>query len=382
MSHIVIRTGDGMLLGALENNVAWTFARIANDLGWFSIQTAEIDERMLAVDRILEFYRTPVGAAPVLIGIGFLRSWEWSEDETGQVTLLLQGPDQIDLLARRVVAYNDPEANWKKSGHADDLMKEVVYENMGAGSTDPWYNRGRAYPADAFSVAPDEGLGRDVNMEFQYRNTLAVLQALADSSGWGSGDDGWIGYPVWFDCEYIGPAQFVFRTWVPLRGVDRSLGTAIAPLIFSKEAGNLENPTLKFDYSEEENIVYGLGPGEGTARMVDPENDQVRERLSPWNLHEGVAPATEETTMDGIADRAFKQMQEKRPRVVFSGKLVDTPWSRFGVDWGFGDIVTVRYLGMEFDGRVDSFNMSVDVDGTEVISAAVTITKALEGKPT
>lgn len=382
MSHIVLRTGDGILLAQLENVMSWTYARSANDLGWFTIQASDMDERLLAVDRILEFYRTPVGADPVLLGVGFLRSWEWTEDENGSLRLQLDGPDQVDLLARRVVAYTDPEANWNKTGYADDLMKAVVRENMGALSTDPWYSRGREYPAALFSVAPDEGQGRSVTRTFQFRNTLEVLKQLAEASMWPSSDNAWVGTPVWFDCEYVGPAQFLFKTWSPLRGIDRTVAGSIAPLTFSKEAGNLQAPALKFDYSEEQNIIYGLGPGEGESRMVDPENDQVRERLSPWNLHEGIEPATEETTMLGIALRAYYRMQEMRPRVIFSGSLIDTPLTRFGIDWGYGDMVTVRYRGMEFDGRIDSFVVSGDNEGRESVEATVTITKALEGKPT
>jgi hypothetical protein len=382
MNHIVVRTGDGILLGKLEGLQAWTFARQSNAVGWFMVECADVDARWLGVDRILEFYRSPPGVAPVLIGVGLLRSWEWRRTDSGAIALRLQGPDQMDLIARRVVAYTDPEANWNKSGPADDLMKAVVRENMGTLSTDPWYNRGRAYDPDLFSVAPDEGKGRTVKKEFQFRNTLSVIKELADATTWPSADNNWVGVAVYYDVEYIGPARFLFKTYSPLRGIDRTLGTQVAPLIFSEEAGNLVEPALKFDYSEERNIIYGLGPGTGESRMVDPENDQVRERLSPWNLHEDVVSATEETTLQGIAWHSYQKMQDLRPQVVFNGMLRDTANCRFGVDWNYGDLVTVRFLGMEFDGRIDSFSVGVNANGLEEVRASVSITKALEGHPT
>jgi hypothetical protein len=379
----MLLTPDGNQLAKLEGMVACEFVRTANDIGWFTVQLGDIDPRFLSVDNILEFYRTPVGSAPILMGVGFLRSWEYSEDDTGAVGVLLNGPDQMDLLARRIVAYTDPKSMWEKGpDYADDLMKDVVSENMGPTSTDPWYNRGRAYPASHFSIAPKESLGRDNTIQtFQFRDTIAVLQELAAYSGWPSSDDNFVGKPVWFDLDYVGPAKFMFRTWVPIRGIDRTLGTAIAPLVFSRQAGNLSGPVLRFDYASEQNIVYGLGPGEGEDRMVDPENDVPRENLSIWNLHEGVCPATEETTLLGVAKRAYSKMQEMRPRVVFEGQLVDTPKTRFGVDWGYGDIITVQFQGMEFDGRIDTFDFKMEMDGRESVTAAVTITKALEGKP-
>lgn len=380
MNHIILRTHDGILLTEIENIIEWDFARTTNDLGWFTVRLTDIDPRYLSPDNILEFYRTPVGSTPRLLGTGFLRYWEWIEAD-GPPSIRLGGPDQLDLVARRVVAYNDPEVNWHKDGPADDLIKAVIRENMGTLSTDPWYNRGRAYDPDHFIVAPDEGKGRDIEKEFQYRNVLEVIREMADASGWPSEADNFVGLPIFFDCVYVGPAKFEFRTWSPLRGVDRTIGTQVAPLIFSKEAGNLASPVLRFDYAEEQNIIYGLGTGDGTSRMVDPENDVPRENLSIWNLREGIVPATEETTILGVAIRAFNRMQERRPRVFFQGNLLDTPQTRFGVDWGYGDVVTIRYRGMEFDGRVDKFFIHVDSESGETLTAQVSITKALEGKP-
>lgn len=381
MSHIVLRTHDGILLAELESIIEWDLARTTNDLGWFTVRLTSIDPRLLSPDNLLEFYRTPAGSPPVLLGVGFLRYWEWVEPDDGPASIRLGGPDQMDLMARRVVAYNAPEANWHKTGFADDLIKAVVLENMGTLATDPWYNRGRSYPPANFDVAPDESKGRSIERQFQYRNVLEVIREMADASGWPSEADNFIGLPIFFDCEYVGPARFEFRTYSPLRGVDRTIGTQVAPLIFSKEAGNLASPVLRFDYSEEQNIIYGLGPGDGETRMVDPENDVPRENLSIWNLREGIVPATEETTLLGVAIRAFNRMQERRPRVFFQGNLLDAPQTRFGVDWGYGDVVTIRYRGQEFDGRVDKFYIHVDSLGGEVLTAQVSITKALEGKP-
>lgn len=382
MNPILIRTHDGQALAEMPGVVEWDLARAANAVGAFSILVdGDMDRRLLRVDNLLEFYRTPFGSRSILLGVGMLRAWEWSEAPDGAHVLRLSGPDQMDLLARRVVAYTDPEANWTKSAYADDMIKAVVRENMGALSTDPWYSRGRAYPAAHFSVAPDEGRGKSVKLSFQFRNVLAVLQEIADTSAWPASDTDAAATTVWFDLDYVGPAKFLFRTWVPLRGVDRTGRQSIAPLIFTKEAGNLAAPVLLFDYSTEQNIIYGLGPGAGEARTVDPENDQVRSHLSIWNLREGIAPAGEAETTNEIGWRAFVRMQEDRPRVVFSGDLMDTPQTRFGVDWGYGDIVTIRHAGMDFYGRIDSFNVHSGPEG-EQIRAGVRITKALEGKPT
>jgi hypothetical protein len=177
----------------------------------------------------------------------------------------------------------------------------------------------------------------------------------------------------------------MFNTWADLRGVDRTIGTEIAPIVFSQESGNLSKPLLRFDYNEEVNFCHGGGQGQGDEREVDPENDEPRSQLSIWNRREAFQDAREcpagEAPTYCIANKAFDRMQSGRPMVLFEGDLVDTPTTRFGVDWFYGDKVTVQYRGYELDGRVDQFSVNVKEDGTEIIVARVSILEAIEGHP-
>jgi len=385
MRHrLVLRTHDGEELTTLSNVVKWDFVRTANDIGWWTITlNADFPPEFLRIDNIIEFWRQPSGASEVLLGIGFLRYFEWKTDETGTTRLTIGGPDPIELLNRRLVQnYAETAPSQKGPDYADDMMKEFVDEQFLTTATrlgDIYYSRSSALPSDHFSIAPDTSQGyANMSKQSAWRFVLPILQEIAEAS-WNQGTR------IYFDLDYVGPATFLFNTWADLRGIDRTIGTSIAPIVFSQESGNLSKPSLRFDYTEEVNFVYGGGQGQGTDREVDPENDEPRSQLSLWNRREGFQDAREcptgEVPTYCIANKAFDRMQSGRPSVLFEGNLVDTPTTRFGVDWFYGDKVTVQYRGFELDGRADQFSVSMKEDGIETIVARVSILEAIEGHP-
>ena len=384
MRHrLVLRTFDGQELVTLSNVISWDLLRTANDIGWWVV-TLEPDfpREFLRIDNIMEFWRQPSGAAETFLGAGLLRYFEWSTDDQDRTTLRLGGPDPIELLKRRIIQNFAETAYSQKNGYADDLMKEIVDEQFVSTANrlgDIYYSRSSAIPSSRFQIAPDTSGGyATAGFQGAWRDCLSVIQELAEAS-WNQGTR------IYFDFDYPAPGLFLFQTWADLRGVDRTVGTEIAPIIFSQEQGNLSNPLLRFDYTEEVNFVYGGGQGQGTAREVDPENDEPRSQLSAFNRREAFQDAREcpagETPTYCIATRAFNTMQGGRPLVLFEGDLIDTPKTRFGVDWFYGDKVTVQYKGYELDGRVDHFQLSTNEDGTESLTARVSILEAIQGHP-
>jgi len=376
---LVIRTHDGEMLAVVHDLIRAEITRSQNNVGWFSCTaSADFDPALLQPDRIVEFWRQPQGGEEKIMGVGLMRKWGWRELQDGREVTYFSGPDQMELLERRIVAYRAGTSQASKNGPADDIIKAIVDENMGPAAGNDSYGRPRYYPSSHFTIAPDEGDGVTVEMSFAWRNVLAVIREIAQAS---RNQD----TPVYFDLEYLGEGVFIFKTWTDVMGIDRTLTAGIAPVVFSKEQGNLASPDLSFDYTEEINHVIGGGPGEGQGRIIDPENDQVREQLTIWNKREAFQDARECPSTGGslcVANKAFDRMQAGRPRVWFSGRLLDTPQSRFGVDWFYGDKVTIRYHGMEFDGPVAQFRLSWNERGEEQIDARVEITEAIEGKPT
>jgi hypothetical protein len=59
-----------------------------------------------------------------------------------------------------------------------------------------------------------------------------------------------------------------------------------------------------------------------------------------------------------------------RPRVILQGKIPSTPDTQYGVDWSWGDYVTIQAFGQQLDARVDAITVTVTPD-EENIEAVV-----------
>ncbi len=366
-----LRTSDGESLRDIEGLVRVEFQRIENDVGWFDLTLpGDYPEDLLDVDRIIEFWREPEGGENQLFMTGFLRKWEWFEDQAGTELLRISGPDQIELLDRCPIAYVAGSPESTKTEATDDMLKAIVREGKGALAGLNPEGRFRGYPLTNFTVMDNQTLGPVITRSFHWRDMLPVLQEIAETSR----DRG---TPLFFDCiPGNDPATFEFQTFTEQLGEDHTLTTGSPPVVFSKAAGNLVQPSLQEDWTEEWNYVWGGGQGEGAARLIDTENDLLRILRSIWNRREVFQDAREEDTALGVASKAFERMEASRPRLNFRGTLLDTPANRFGIDWGFGDRVTAQYKGQNFDGTVRFVRLRVDHNGVETLQAKLEVVRA------
>lgn len=288
------------------------------------------------------------------------------ENEAGNEVLHFGGVDQNDLLDRRIVAYAAGTTFADITDEANRMLATIVDRNMGPNAFVDEAGRPRAYDPDHFSVATAaSGIAPSVSRRFAWRDVFPILQEIADTSR-----D--LGTPLYFDIVSTGPARFEFRTYVNVRGVDRTITTGLNPVVFSKELKNLDSPSMREDWSNEHNYVWGGGQGEEEDRVIDPEDDVFRMHRSIWNRREVFQDAREEDTILGVANKAFRRMQHDRPRLRFTGRLLDTPVSRYGIDWSFGDKVTARYHG-EYDGIVDAVRHMIDNEGVEDLTARLEV---------
>jgi hypothetical protein len=82
---------------------------------------------------------------------------------------------------------------------------------------------------------------------------------------------------------------------------------------------------------------------------------------SIWNRCEG--------SIDVKSKNNLAFLREKRGKIKFVGKVIDTSGMRFGVDWHFGDRIRARYQGFQFDTIVRAVTLQVDRNGKESVSA-------------
>lgn len=306
--------------------LSWT--QIVNDVGQIMIEfpAEKFDRAAFQVDYRLELWRRPVGGKMGLLRVYRCR-YLARQNQGGQKTITIGGPDGIDLLATRIIASADGSSGANKSGPADNVMKTYVNEAIGSAAAG-----GRAKNIDgAFNVEISASQGPSVVIAAARKELLTVLQDIHAATRT-------LGDPVYFDIENPNVTDWMFRTFIKTRGRDLTSQVKV-----SEEAGTLANPGLTQDWRDEVTRLYLGAGGKASNRYVAEMADSVREALSIFNRREAFVDATNFTTSGQISEKGRAELWKKRPIRRFSGDLIDAPTNRFGIHWNFGDRITALF---------------------------------------
>jgi len=362
--EIWLTSDTGSRLAHLTTITTLTASRVVNGVGWFALKLPlSFDINMIGVDRMVQIWRQPRGGVMSLWRPYFLRKWVFSTEGSREV-VTLEGPCINDVLRRRIVAAYSGTAQASKTDFADDMMKEVVTQSIADGvaplpaaGTRVWSN---------LSIQADASAGPTITKTFPFdtlltssgNGVLAVLAQAAREAG----------TEVFFSIEpnvVTGSSLTLqFQTKVNQPGQD-----VTSFVVFDQARGNMREPSLEYDYSEEENYIYAAGQGEGAARNIQQVSDSTRYSASIWNRCEGFADARNQTADNGVIAAGNSALEQERPRIRFTAIPVDTAGTRFGIDWNFGDKVRSRYKNVEFDTIIRAVTISLDGNRRETIQA-------------
>ena len=357
----------GNRLAVLDRMINLSVSVVANNIGSFQITLpGDFDDSLIHLDSLIEFWRAPEGGTLRLVRVGMVRKWVYTEDSNGSEVLIISGPDQTELLSRRIVAY-PAEPSFAtgtkytyKSGAADDMIKAIVRENLGALVAVAVRN----LTSLNFTVALDLTAVATLERRFSWTNVLTVIQEIASASTQSTGIGLYFDLvPVMVSSTQLG---FELRTYTGQIGMDMS-----SSVFFGKSWGNLGSPKLEKDYSAEFNYCYVGGQGEEADRSIVEVSDTARIGGSPWNRREIFQDGRNEKTVTGLDALGRKALRANRPVLRLSGALLDTTQTRYGIDWSWGDKVTVEYRGFQFAGMVRAVRFDLADDGQEVIDCKV-----------
>ena len=352
---------DGAPIAMLTKWAHLQYTLIVNGAGWVLMKmTSDFDFTLPDVDLLMEVWRAPDSDSPLAWECtGFMRKWK--VQRLGRTTeAILQGPTQVELLDRKIIAYTGGQAKTDKAALGGDVMKELVRENVAPDAGNDPYGRDRNY-AD-FTVAADAGEGSTFNGSLEWQNLLKVLNDISDHQHAKN-------TPVYFNVVRMGLGEFQFRTYPDQLGLDRTFGPN--QITFGEDFGNMESPLWEEDWSLERNIIYGGGQGVDAARTIDPEKDLGRLHRTKWNRREAFQDARGEATTLGVARKAFARLVKSRPRRRLSGRLLSIPGSLYGKDWGFGDQLNAQAFGHIFSGMPRVLTVVIDDLGNEEIDATI-----------
>jgi len=338
------------------------YTRRLNGVGAFmmSLPRALRQPVMLRKDALAQVYRSdPVTGQMREDGTYFLRS---AEHVPGTYDGLVIGGVSAEHLFKRRVYNPDDDPNVAggfstKSGPAVTVMREVVTEQMIA----PAVNNERAFPGLSLaSIGEDTSPNYPFRREIGQQNVLDVLSDVAKATR----------LDFWLAFDGVDPAgypKFVFHAG--RRGTDRSKHSHPAgPYVYlTPSSGNLVEPQLTLDSTEEANAVYVLGKGANGNRLVYRQERSAAVVESPFNRVERAVESSEADTLDELLAAASTALAEGAPQVTFSFMpLVTASGAIYQLDWRLGDVVTVGAYGYEMDARVTAVTVTLTGAGETV----------------
>jgi len=355
-----LATANGATL--LDRILSGTFQRVANGAGRLSARfPASFDTKLLSPDYMLQVWRAPEGGRLALWRTYFLRRWRLAR--VGSELLIdLAGLDANDLLRRRIVANYAQTTGSEKRNYADGMMKAVVNDQMIADNSDPASAYGsRTVPGLSYQL--DVGAGPLLSKAFAWQQVDQVVADLQRAS-WGAGTE--VFWDVAEDTVTPTSISFQFRTRIDQPGADRT-----ETAIFDEARGNLEAAELTYDWTEETNYIYCPGQGEDRFRYVAQAYDTARIAVSRYGRCEGIAYGSYSSSPEEAEAAAYEALMAGRPQRIFRGQASDTAGTVFGRDWNWGDRVTARFLGNEFEAIIRQVILSIDGSGKETIDARI-----------
>ena len=373
-----LRGKDGtMLLDLTDKVVEFEWIKVANDRGMFAVTLPEtVDKDMFQLDGRVEIWRKGDSGLPLRIEqIGFIRRFFYKTDEGGVTFYRFSGPDLNDLLARRIIYpfhnAGGGVAGWTDSytDYADNLMRHWVRDNLGASNDMSPTGRdivtsntaGITFSIEADPATALANAAGTMTQTVALLNLLAGLQQIHKASKTYVAGGSTAAVPVYFDIVPDDYNVWTFKCFANRIGNDHSSDSG-QPVMVSRDFGNLATPSADLDRNDETTAAY-VQYGERSYRGVETASDTARTGESPFNRRE---VAGTETEILPAAVKAAETMNHAKASRRFTGNMVNTDGCAYGVHWGFGDAVTVSYLGEQYDARVQSLQCKVTRDAETI----------------
>lgn len=351
--------GAGVTAGRVSGVARCTYARGQNVGGEMSLTVTEDvynPSLFQPFGRVL--VQRTIGTAQPYIDFNvpwfILNGPYYAVDASGLSTVRFDCVDPLGLiLPSRVIPYNEYTPYTQKVDFADDMLKQIIGENMGALATDTARSL-----ATYLSLQPDVSAAPIIFMEgMSQRYVLDVLTDIVNAS---ANDDTptWLGFDIELAGELIGLLEF--RTYIGQRGVDHRFPSGNPPLLLSVDAGNLQNVETSVQYKDSASFVYARGAGVGTIAAVATAQDDALIALSPFGRREKIVDGGSVAGADALDFLARSELRNARPRQFMQANLAETNTTLRGIQWDFGDYCTANYKGLTFDVRVDKVAVTLE----------------------
>lgn len=303
-------------------------------------------------DRIMVVQRNSYGVEEVDGDRAWLlEDWDFYTDQDGKKLIKLYAVDGNGLLERRVIAYATASANAEKADFADDMGKDLVRENLGPNATD------NLRILSGLTIEADKGLAPGISMSFSRKIVMIALQEIANASLEA-------GTYLVFDTVYTGNGTFEFRSFTGQRGVDHSSQSGDPRVVFLKNEHVITRRGGTF------NFIYCGGQGREGQRIIKTATNPAWSGKSRWARREKFVDARNAQIEASVQAQADAALYETRPRIIITGDIVESEYFRFGLDYGWGDVVVVSTDLFDVDCHIVAVHV-IYRDGVEQIQSSV-----------
>jgi hypothetical protein len=361
--HVVYRDYDGTIIDVFTEKdwIKLDYTRQENGVGFLYLDfPSRYPYGFWKKDGQLTVYRGPINYESQLDGetSWFIRLWRDKIDENGEATQHIVAYDSNHLIARRICAFYESMDEANKTDCADDMMKEIMYENFGLGSAGAWPYSTQRDESDEISIASDLSLAPSITKKFAWQKLIPLFQDICKTSYK-------MGTYLAFDLVNIDINKWEFRTYTECRGINRgSFGDK--PLLLAYEDG-LSYISYSLDATDERNHIYVATSGTGVDGYVEHFSINSAQEETPWNRIEDYYSVDGSDTPAQRNDDGNYWLQTHKPKIVINGHIEQKPGKLFGVDYGFGDIVSIQHANYgTFDVHIDTYRVEVDSSGENI----------------
>lgn len=365
--EIWLTAEDGDREALLDTFTSLEYSRRTNDTSWLQLVLPDRNNFSdFERHKRIEVHRTPNGGASALdTETAWIITKRQKSIDAGRKTITIGAVPAIDLLRARHVLYAAGSSQAQKSGSPDSMLRELAVENLGSSAS----GVGRDLSAH-IDFGDAVGTLNSITKTFAWSNLLQAMQEIAEAARDNSEF-------LYFDITYNHTTKrFNFQTYIGQRGTDHSRTTGTDLVLLSPEWGNLAQVTISYDWSNETTLVEVLGRGEGDRR--DRETVSRSNASDFWRIErtcnassaypESAGSATATAIMQASGNSV---LEAGRPQIQVAGQITETQSTRYGVDWKWGDCVTIEVDGITFDARIEGIQVSVKEGGVESIQGSI-----------
>lgn len=357
------------------NEVGACYIRLSGGSNTVSVLSYMTRYNILKKDTILVIYRTVGNIRSILLDtIWFVRSIEQFRDSTGSFIIKITAYDLNYLLGSRIVLESFIGAD--TIGYTiPEFMSYLVRKNIGTESKERQMTN--------FSQVDGVKYGNKIKyfsstgVDYVYYNLHTALKSLSEMSLTPIEVNDEI-YPVYFDTIALSNNAFLFQSFPNHRGSDRRLNLGNSKgIVVSDTMEQMRNVRFNVDWQSEKTSIHSSYTVSGNPNPITTKvnkKDLRRIANSPFSVRERYV-ASPNQEISNTANAALRS-PSSYPTYAVSATLQDIPSFLFGIDWNYGDYLTINVFGTQVDARINTISISLS-NKSEQIDVGFDITESI-----